>query len=120
MKNDIGYRTFFRYLEYVWKDGHADYLGGLLGGMSLGQDGSPMDIAYEKDWEKAIDQSTAPNDAYQLGILFLKNWLAIGYEDDIDKVCRDMESEAHLDLWKKAVNDVQENNDDPYLKWENG
>ena len=31
-----------------------------------------------------------------------------------------MESEAHLDLWKKAVNDVQENNDDPYLKWENG
>lgn len=68
--------------------------------------------------KEAIDQSSTPNDAYQIGVRFLKNWLAIGYEDDIGKVCRDMESEAHLDLWKKAVNEVQENNDDPYLRFQ--
>lgn len=49
MENEIGYRTFLRYLELVWEDGQADYLGALLSGMSLAQDGSPMDIAYENE-----------------------------------------------------------------------
>ena len=49
MKNKIGYRIFFRYLDYIWNTEEHDWLGALLGGMSLLADGCPADPAYASD-----------------------------------------------------------------------
>ena len=49
VKNIIGYRIFFRYLDYIWNSEEHDWLAALLGGMSLLADGSPADLAYESN-----------------------------------------------------------------------
>ena len=115
MKNLIGYRIFHRYLEHIWNAEEHDHLGALLGGMSLLADGSTADPAYESDWDKAISKSDNPNDSYQIGIQFLKDWLEIGYIDEIGQILLDMESNKRIDLWQKAVHDIQMNVDNPYL-----
>lgn len=115
MKNQMGYRIFYRYLDYIWNAEEHDYLGALLGGMSLLEDGITADPAYESNWDKAILESDNPNDPYQIGIQFLKDWLEIGYIDEIGQILLDMESNKRVDLWKKAVHDVQTNHDNPYL-----
>jgi len=48
-------------------------------GMSMLEDGCPADPAYESDWDKAIDKVSEPDIPYQIGIQFLKDYLAIGY-----------------------------------------
>ncbi len=116
MKNLIGYRTFYRYLENIWDAEEHDYLGGLLGGMSLLADGSTADPAYESDWDKAVSESDNQNDSYKIGINFLRDWLAIGYIEEIGQILSDMESNKRLDLWQKAVQDIQMNNDDPNFR----
>ena len=115
MNNPIGYRIFFQYLDYIWNEEKPDCLGALLGGMSLLDDGSTADPAYEFDWNDAIINSKDQENPYQIGIQFLKDWLAIGYDKGIDKIRLDMESNKRLDLWQKASHDVLNNNDDPYL-----
>ena len=117
MKNKIGYRIFYRYLDYIWNSEEHDYLGVLLGSMSLLSDGNPVDTAYESDWNKAILNSNNPNDPYQIGIQFLKDWLAIGYIEEIGQILIDMEEKKHFELWEKAVYDVSQNLDDPYLRF---
>ena len=117
MKNQIGFRIFYRYLDYIWNAEEHDYLGALLGGMSLLADGSTADPAYESEWDKAVLRSDDPNDPYQIGIQFLKDWLEIGYIDEIGQILSDMESNKRIDLWEKAVHDVQSNYDDPYLRF---
>ena len=112
MKNILGYRIFFRYLENIWNAEEHDWLGGMLGGMSLLSDGSPADPAYEHDWEKAIEKISEPDDPYMIGIQFLKDYLAIGYIDEIGQILSDMENNARLDLWKKAEYDVANGLDD--------
>lgn len=116
MKNIIGYRTFYRYLEYIFDAEEHDYLGGLLGGMSLLADGSTADPAYELDWDKAVSESDNQNDSYQIGIYFLRDWLAIGYIEEIGQILLDMESNKRLELWQKAVHDIQMNYDDPNFR----
>ena len=116
MKNLNGYRTFYRYLEYIWDAEEHDYLGGLLGGMSLLADGSTADPAYESDWNKAVSKSDNQNDSYKIGIYFLRDWLAIGYIEEIGQILSDMESNKRLDLWQKSVQDIQMNNDDPNFR----
>lgn len=115
MKNMTGYRIFYRYLDYIWNAEKHDYLGALLGGMSLLVDGSTADPSYEFCWDKAVSKSNDPNDQYQISIQFLKDWLEIGYIDEIGQILLDMESNKRIDLWKKAVHDVRMNVDDPYL-----
>ena len=115
MKNKIGYRIFYKYLDYIWNSEEHDYLGGLLGGMSLLSDGNPADSAYEADWDKAILKSDNPNDPYQIGIQFLKDWLAVGYIEEISQILIDMEAKKHLELWEKAIHDVKHDLDDLYL-----
>lgn len=113
MKNNVGYRIFFRYLENIWNSEEHDWLGGMLGGMSLLADGGTADPAFEHDWDKAIEKIAARDDPYQVGIQFLKDYLAIGYIDEIGQILTDMENKARLDLWKKAVYDVSHDLDDP-------
>lgn len=117
MRNLMGYRIFHRYLDYIWNAEEHDYLGALLGGMSLLADGSTADPAYESVWNKAISKSHNPNDPYQIGIQFLKDWLEIGYIDEIGQILLDMESNKRIDLWQKAVHDIQMNHDNPYLRF---
>lgn len=115
MNNLIGYRIFFRYLELIWTEDKNSSLGGLLGGMSLLGDDITADPAYAIDWNNAIKNSVDPQNTYQVGIQFLTDWLVIGYDADIDKVCSDMKVNKRQDLWQKSVCDILEDNDDPYL-----
>ena len=122
MKNSMGFRIFYRYLELLWDAGGQDAARDwgmlhILGGMQLLSDGSTADPAYESDWDDAVEKSTDPADAYQTGIAFLKIWQGIGYAEDVAQVLADMEAEKRLDLWEKAVQDVEQGWDDPYLRF---
>lgn len=117
MKNIIGYRMFFRYLDYIWNVEEHDWLGALLGGMSLLADGCPANPAYECNWDNAVERSSDADDTYQIGIQFLKNYLEIGYIEEIGQILSDMEMNNRLDLWKKAQYDVTHDLDDPYLRF---
>ena len=117
MKNIIGYRIFFHYLDYIWNSEKHDWLGGLLGGMSLLADDSTADPAYEYEWNNAIEKIADPNDSYQAGIQFLKDYLEIGYFEEIGQILSDMEANKRLDLWEKVVHDVEQDLDDPYLRF---
>ncbi len=83
MKNVTGYRIFHRYLDHLWNTEEHDWLVALLGGMSLLSDGSPADPAYECDWDNAIQKTDDPDNSYQIGIQFLKDYLEIGYIEEI-------------------------------------
>jgi hypothetical protein len=48
------YAAMFHFLEQLYLRTKSDDLGGLLGGMSMLQDGSPADPAIEKDWQDAV------------------------------------------------------------------
>ena len=115
VKNIIGYRIFFRYLDYIWNSEEHDWLAALLGGMSLLADGSPADLAYESNWNNAVEKISDPNDIYQACIQFLKDYLEIGYIEEIGQILSDMETNKRLNLWKKAVYDVKHDLDDPCL-----
>jgi len=64
VKNIIGYRIFFCYLDYIWNSEEHDWLAALLGRMSLLADGSPADLAYESNWNNAVEKISDPNDTY--------------------------------------------------------
>ncbi|MBP0976312.1 MAG: hypothetical protein J6P20_09625 [Oscillospiraceae bacterium] len=122
MKNEKGNRVFFRYLELLSQehglDSERDWgMIHMLGGMQRLNDGSTADPVYESDWDAAAEQCTDPDDAYQTGVQFLKIWQDIGYAEDIAQVLADMEAEKRLDLWEKAVQDVEQERDDPYLRF---
>ena len=117
MKNIIGYRIFFHYLDYIWNSEEHDWLAALLGGMSLLADGSPADPVYEYDWNNAVEKISDSNDSYQAGIQFLKDYLEIGYIEEIGQILSDMEANKRLDLWEKAVYDVEHDLDEPYLRF---
>ena len=78
-------------------------------------DGSPADLAYESNWNNVVEKISDPNDAYQVCIQFLKDYLEIGYIEEIGQILFDMETNKRLNLWKKAVYDVKHDLDDPYL-----
>lgn len=119
MNNIIGYRIFHRYLDYIWNTEEHDWLGGMLGGMSWLSDGSTADPAYEFDWDNAVEKTIDSKNIYQVGIQFLKDYLEIGYIEEIALILKDMEDNKHLDLWEKAKFDVEHHLDDHlYLRFE--
>lgn len=120
MENDKGNRIFYRYLELLSQEHEQDAdrdwgMIHILGGMQRLNDGSTADPAYESDWDDAVSQCADPADAYQIGIQFLKIWQDIGYAENVAQVLADMEAKKRLDLWEKAVQDVEQELDDPYL-----
>ena len=115
MKNIKAYRTFYRYLDNIWNSEEHNWLGALLSQMSWLPDGSTADPAHEYDWDDAVEQVTDPDDAYMIGMQFLRIYLDIGYIDEIGEILKDMEARKRLDLWEKAVHDVEQGLDDPYL-----
>lgn len=115
VKNIIGYRIFFHYLDYIWNSEEHDWLAALLGRMSLLADGSPADLAYESNWNNAVEKISDPNDTYQACIQFLKDYLEIGYIEEIGQILSDMETNKRFNLWKKAAYDVKHDLDNPCL-----
>lgn len=45
----------FAFLKAYYDRGQSDEIGGLLGSLSLLQDGSPADPAYLSDWNAAVE-----------------------------------------------------------------
>lgn len=117
MNNIIGYRVFYRYLDYIWKTEEHDWLGGMMGGMSWLVDGSTADPAYESDWDNAVEKTIDSENTYHVGIQFLKDYLEIGYIEEIALILKDMEDNKHLDLWEKSKYDVKHDLDNPYLRF---
>ncbi|MEO1211089.1 MAG: hypothetical protein AAFX78_16305 [Cyanobacteria bacterium J06638_20] len=50
------YLAMFSFLENLYKRTKSDDLGGLLGGMSLLEDGSPADPAMWNDWLASLER----------------------------------------------------------------
>ena len=88
--------------------------------MQLLSDGSTADPAYAEDWNQAVEMCADPEDAYQVGMQFLRIWQEIGYAEDVAQVLSGMEAKKRLDLWEKAVQDVEQGRDDPYLRFADG
>lgn len=121
MKNLKGCRIFYRYLKQLWDAGENDWgIDHILGGMQLLSDGSTADPAYAADWDQAVGMCADPEDAYQVGMQFLRIWQEIGYAEDVARILSDMESQKRLDLWENAVQDVEQECDDLYLRFEDG
>ena len=55
MTDQQAYAAMFHFLEQLYVRTKSDYLGGLLGGMSLLRDGSTTDPAIEIDWKEAVE-----------------------------------------------------------------
>ncbi len=111
----------YKYLDSIYWKYKYDYLASLLGGMSfLPEDNCTADPAYESDWDIAVekalvsaeDKSFTPELAYKAAVIFLEDWLEIGYDEDIGRVCDDMKNIRYPDIWEDAV----KNFNTPYLE----
>jgi hypothetical protein len=54
------YAAMYLYLAEMYQKGWRE-LGGLLGSMSLLEDGDPVDRVLWQDWEKAVEAGRDPN-----------------------------------------------------------
>ncbi len=59
MTDKQAYAAMFRYLEQLYVRTKSDDLGGLLGGMSLLEDGSPADPGVADEWQRAVEYALA-------------------------------------------------------------
>ena len=119
-----GYRVMFSFLDtYYFKKQSAE-LGALLGTMSLLQDNTPADAAYEEDWKIAVSEvlekkgktTLSPETAYLAMITFLRNWAEIGSDGTISGLYVSLEkSDSNSNEWSAALNSVLSGKDDPYL-----
>ena len=119
-----GYCMMFKYLDTIFfkfRDEY-DWLGSMLGGMSiLAADNSTADAGYEGDWNNAVnkalnaseDKNFTPELAYKAAIIFLEDYLDIGYIEEIGRVCKDMKNNRYPDIWEEAVRDYKV----PYLEF---
>lgn len=117
-----GYCMVFEYLDSIFRrfSDEYDWLGAMLGGMSLIAGNSTADPAYESDWDKAVnkaldaseDKNFTPELAYRAAVIFLEDYLEIGYIEEIGRVCEDMKNHRYPDIWEEAVN----NYETPYLE----
>lgn len=55
LTKEQAYAAMFYFLDQLYDRTKSDYLGGLLGGMSLLANGSTADAAVAEDWQEAFD-----------------------------------------------------------------
>jgi hypothetical protein len=55
MTDKQAYAAMFRFLERLYMRTKSDELGGLLGEMSMLEDGLPADPAIVDDWRQAVE-----------------------------------------------------------------
>lgn len=63
------YDAMFAFLEAYYERGKSDEIGGILGSMSLLDDGKPANAAYWSDWLKAVNKSLGGNVASSFKLL---------------------------------------------------
>jgi hypothetical protein len=56
LTKEEAYLAMFAFLEAYYLRGKSGEIGGMLGSMSLLQDGRAADSAIEKDWDDAIEK----------------------------------------------------------------
>ena len=61
MNDKQAYAAMFYFLDKLYLRTGSDYLGGLLGGMSILEDGFPADPAITNDWQEAIEFALCGN-----------------------------------------------------------
>lgn len=65
----IGYKAMFNFLEAYYERGKSDEIGGLLGDLSLLDDGSSADPAMMEDWDDAYQAALkSSDDDYRLDL----------------------------------------------------
>ena len=57
LTEEQAYAAMFRFLECYYDRTNSDEIGGLLGTMSMLDDGFPADIAVRTEWQEAIKYS---------------------------------------------------------------
>ncbi len=62
------YLAMFAYLDGLYKETEADYLGGLLGGMSLLEDEMTADPAAWQGWIEAVEKVRRGDVSADLGL----------------------------------------------------
>jgi len=56
LTKEEAYLAMFAFLEDYYSRGKSDEIGGMLGSMSLLQDGGTADPAIEQDWNNALER----------------------------------------------------------------
>lgn len=114
MKFVLGYKTMLCYLDKIWEKTKSDSLGALLSSMILLQDGCPIDPAVKDDWNRAVEIATSkvPNHiraselAYNSVLVYLKNWLSVATDTEIENVYLELLNCKHSEIWEYAVSKV--------------
>ncbi len=55
------YAAMYLFLSELYEEYGFDQLGGILGGLSLLDDGTPADPAYWQDWLRMVEKSRGQN-----------------------------------------------------------
>jgi len=62
------YAAMYKYLEHEYEMTGSDEIGGMLGSMSLLEDGSTADPAVWSDWMQAVEKILSGDDNIKLHI----------------------------------------------------
>lgn len=114
MKFVDGYKVMLSYLDKIWELTKSDSLAALLGSMILLSDGCPVDAAIKNDWNQAVETATlkTPDNAlsselaYQSTLAYLKNWLNIATDVEIENIYLDLLNCKYSDIWEKTVSEI--------------
>lgn len=114
MKFVAGYKVMLSYLDKIWELTKSDSLAALLGSMILLSDGHPVDAAIKNDWNRAVEiaKAQAVNNAltselaYKSALVYLKNWLDISTDTEIENVYSELLNCKHPEIWKFAVSET--------------
>ena len=68
MTAEQAYAAMYFYLEDIYARTHSTELGGMLGGMSLLEDGLPADRAIVADWQRAVERAMNEGKAGNLNL----------------------------------------------------
>jgi hypothetical protein len=59
LSDEQAYAAMFYFIERIYEHTKSDDLGGLLGSMSVLEDGAPADAAVASDWLEAVNFARA-------------------------------------------------------------
>jgi hypothetical protein len=109
-----GYKVMLSYLDKIWELTKSDSLAALLGSMILLPDGYPIDAAVKDDWNRAVEIATTQVDnnlimselAYRSTLVYLKNWLDIATDAEIENVYLELLNCKYPKIWKCAISEI--------------
>jgi hypothetical protein len=109
-----GYLVMYGFLEKIyWKNVSAYEMDfpGLLGVMDMLEDGNTADAAQLQDWFRCMSHEAATQDeVFQAMLCFLKQYLEIGFSEEIKKVLDDLvrDPEVTEQQWKAHVQEFEQ------------